>query len=208
MINAGQSCIAAKRVIVEASIYDDVCNRLFKIFSTITMGDPSQSSTSECTALPYAMGPIARKDLQTQLHQQVNQTIQSGARCIHGGDLPSTSGFFYPPTLLIDVQPEMSAFTEETFGPVLAIIKANDFEHAIQLANKTEYGLGASIWTADKTKAELAANKLQAGQVAVNGIVKTDPRLPSGGIGLSGYGRELGPQGIKEFVNVKQVWVG
>lgn len=208
MINAGQSCIAVKRVIVEASIYDDVCDRLFKIFSAITTGDPSQPSTSECIPLPYSMGPIARKDLQTQLHQQVNQTIQNGARCIHGGDLASTPGFFYPPTLLIDVQPEMSAFTEETFGPVLAITKANDFEHALQLANKTEYGLGASIWTTDKTKAAIAASELQAGQVAVNGIVKTDPRLPSGGIGLSGYGRELGPHGIKEFVNVKQVWVG
>lgn len=207
MINAGQSCIAAKRVIVEAKVYNEVCDRLFNIFSQLSLGDPSQPVKTGCEALPYSLGPIARKDLQLHLHQQVTQTIQSGAVCLLGGDLPSTEGFFYPPTLLVDVEPSMAAFTEETFGPVLAITKAKHFEHALELANQTRYGLGSSIWTSDTRKAEQAAAALQAGQVAVNGIVKTDPRLPSGGIGLSGYGRELGPHGIKEFVNVKQIWI-
>ena len=199
MINAGQSCIAAKRVIIEASIYDKVCDMLYDRFTQLTLGDPKEDSP--------ALGPIARKDLQLQLQDQVTRTLQQGARCLCGGDLPSGDGFFYPPTLLIDVKPGMAAFTEETFGPVLAVIKAETFEEALQLANETDYGLGSSIWTTDTNKAQQAAETLEAGQVAVNGIVKTDPRLPSGGIGLSGYGRELGPQGIKEFVNTKQVWV-
>jgi len=199
MINAGQSCIAVKRVIVEASVYDSVCDKLFNRFSKLKLGDPTQEG--------QVIGPIARKDLRLQLHRQVTETIQQGAICLCGGDLPSTEGFFYPPTLLINVEPGMTVFTEETFGPVLAVTKANDFEHALQLANDTPYGLGSSIWTQDSDNAKIAAQQLNSGQVAVNGIVKTDPRLPSGGIGLSGYGRELGPQGIKEFVNIKQVWV-
>jgi len=206
MINAGQSCIAVKRVIVEAAVYDDVCDQLYERFKNITLSDPTQTPPNPSTG-HMALGPIAREDLRNQLHNQVTRTIQQGARCIYGGDPSANAGFFYPPTLLIDVKPDMAAFKEETFGPVLTVIKANDIHHALELANQTDYGLGSSIWTEDKTKAALAAEKLHAGQVAVNGIVKTDPRLPSGGIGLSGYGRELGPQGIKEFVNVKQIWI-
>lgn len=200
MINAGQSCIAAKRVIVEDAVYDQVCDRLYERFRALTTGDPLQADSQ-------ALGPIARKDLQLGLHDQVTRTIQAGARCLTGGDLPSTAGFFYPPTLLVDVTPGMAAFSEETFGPVLAVSRAADFDQALQLANDTDYGLGASIWTTEQSRAASAAERLQAGQVAVNGIVKTDPRLPSGGIGLSGYGRELGPHGIKEFVNIKQIWI-
>ena len=199
MINAGQSCIAAKRIIVEAPIYERVCDELYTRFTQLSMGDPSLDSAS--------LGPIAREDLRLNLHRQVSQTIEQGARCLCGGDLPSESGFYYPPTLLIDVTPGMTAFTEETFGPVLAVVKADDFAHALALANETDYGLGSSIWTSNSENAQAAITQLQAGQVAVNGIVKTDPRLPSGGIGLSGYGRELGPHGIKEFVNTKQVWI-
>lgn len=198
MINAGQSCIAVKRVIVQASVYETVCNKLYDRFCQLTLGDPSQDSA--------IIGPIARQDLRLQLHDQVTRTIQQGAVCLCGGDLPSGDGFFYPPTLLTNVRPGMAAFTEETFGPVLAVCKADNFEHALLLANDTEYGLGSSIWTNDEDHANQASIELNSGQVAVNGIVKTDPRLPSGGIGLSGYGRELGPQGIREFVNVKQVW--
>lgn len=199
MINAGQSCIAVKRLIVEDAVYETVCDKLRERFVALQTGDPTQPEGT-------GLGPIARQDLQLNLHDQVSRTIAAGARCITGGELPSGDGFFYPATLLIDVQPGMPAFTEETFGPVLAVTRAANFTDALTLANFTDYGLGASIWTADEQKAELAAQQLQAGQVAVNGIVKTDPRLPSGGIGLSGYGRELGPHGIKEFVNVKQIW--
>ncbi|MAK91509.1 MAG: succinate-semialdehyde dehydrogenase [Oleibacter sp.] len=200
MINAGQSCIAVKRLIVEEAVYDKVCDMLYERFTALATGDPLVADSQ-------ALGPIARRDLQLGLHDQVTRTIQAGARCLTGGDLPGGEGFFYPPTLLVDVKPGMAAFTEETFGPVLAVVKAKDFDHALQLANDTEYGLGSSIWCGDPQKGEMAAQKLQAGQVAVNGIVKTDPRLPSGGIGLSGYGRELGPHGIREFVNTKQIWV-
>lgn len=199
MINAGQSCIAAKRIIVEESIYASVCEKLNQRFSELKLGDPNQDAA--------VIGPIARKDLLVQLHDQVDKTIKQGARCLCGGAISTEAGFFYPPTLLVDVEPGMTAFKEETFGPVLAVTKARDFEHALELANLTEYGLGSSIWTDDSAKAKRAADELAAGQVAVNGIVKTDPRLPSGGIGLSGYGRELGPHGIKEFVNTKQVWI-
>lgn len=200
MINAGQSCIAVKRLIVEESVYDKVCDMLYERFSKLETGDPLIADSA-------ALGPIARKDLQLGLHDQVRRTIQAGARCLTGGDLPSGEGYFYPATLLVDVKPGMPAFCEETFGPVLSVIKASDFNHALTLANDTEYGLGSSIWTSNTAKAEHACQVLAAGQVAVNGIVKTDPRLPSGGIGLSGYGRELGPQGIREFVNTKQIWI-
>ncbi len=199
MINAGQSCIAAKRIIVEASVYESVCEKLQQRFCELTFDDPKNISPS--------LGPIARCDLREHLQDQVNRTIEQGARCLCGGDIPSGNGFFYPPTLLVDITTEMAVFKEETFGPVLAVAKAENFEQALALANATEYGLGSSIWTNNDLHAQRAAMALNAGQVAVNGIVKTDPRLPSGGIGLSGYGRELGPQGIREFVNIKQVWV-
>lgn len=199
IINAGQSCIAAKRIIVEESIYEDFVERLQTRLSKLQLGDPMQPSTD--------VGPIARQDLQLNLHRQVEDTIAAGARCLLGGELPETPGFFYPVTLLADVTPAMCTFREETFGPVMSVIPAADFDEALLLANDTEYGLGAAIWTASKPLIDRAIRELEAGQVAVNGIVKTDPRLPSGGIKNSGYGRELGPHGIKEFVNAKQVWI-
>ncbi len=199
MINAGQSCIAVKRLIVEKAIYEEVCDRLLSLFADLELGDPCLDAA--------LLGPIARADLREQLHRQVQSSIAEGALCRCGGELPEHPGYYYPPTLLTGVKPGMTVFGEETFGPVLAVIEADDFDHALSLANETDYGLGASIWTDDTAKSALAAARLNAGQVAVNGIVKTDPRLPSGGIGASGYGRELGPQGIKEFVNVKQIWV-
>ena len=198
MINAGQSCIAAKRVIVEAGVYDDVCRELTQRFNALELGDPSQEN--QC------IGPIAREDLRDQLHSQVMRSIQDGAECLTGGEKPDMPGFFYPPTLLAGVTSEMAVFREETFGPVLAVCKAANLDEALVIANDTEYGLGSSIWTGSDTSAQRAARELNAGQVAINGIVKTDPRLPSGGIGKSGYGRELGPHGIREFVNIKQIW--
>ncbi|MFK4752784.1 MULTISPECIES: NAD-dependent succinate-semialdehyde dehydrogenase [Oceanospirillaceae] len=200
MINAGQSCIAAKRILVEAPVYDDFVDKLASRMEQLVIGDPLLDDTQ--------IGPIARQDLMNNLHRQVADTINAGARCLLGGEPLHRPGFYYPPTLLVDVEPGMAAFEEETFGPVMAVMKVDDFEHAITVANATEYGLGASIWTNTPRQKRQAILRLQAGQVAVNGIVKTDPRLPSGGIKKSGYGRELGPQGIREFTNAKQVWIG
>lgn len=199
IINAGQSCIAAKRIIVEISIYDDFIRRLHNRLAKLKLGDPLKPDTD--------IGPLAREDLRRILHRQVSETISSGATCMMGGELPSSDGFFYPVTLLADVTPSMAAFREETFGPVMCVTPANNTEEALQLANHTDYGLGASVWTGNAELAEQLAMELNAGQVAINGIVKTDPRLPSGGVKLSGYGRELGPHGIREFVNAKQVWI-
>ncbi|NJM32718.1 MAG: NAD-dependent succinate-semialdehyde dehydrogenase [Limnobacter sp.] len=200
IINAGQSCIAAKRILIEAPVYAQFTTLLQTRLEKLTLGDPLKPDTD--------IGPLARQDLRDNLHRQVQQTIAAGAKCLLGGTLPNGPGFLYPPTLLTDVQPGMCAFEEETFGPVMCLTPVDNFTHAMQLANQTDYGLGASIWTASPEKAEHAARHLVAGQVAINGIVKTDPRLPSGGVKQSGYGRELGPHGIREFVNVKQVWVG
>ena len=150
---------------------------------------------------------MARADLRDILHEQVTQTVSQGARCLLGGQLPKGEGYFYPVTLLVDVEPSMPAFREETFGPVAVVIKARDVDHAIELANDTEYGLAASLWTEAERGAHLA-ERIDAGQVVVNGLVKTDPRLPSGGIKRSGYGRELGAHGIREFTNIKQLWIG
>lgn len=200
IINAGQSCIAAKRIIVETPVYDAFIERYESRLAALKMGDPAEEDTD--------VGPIARADLREELHRQVTSTINQGARCLLGGDLPDGPGFFYPVTLLVDVTPEMCAAREETFGPVAVVMKAYSAEHALKIANDTPYGLASSIWTGDTEQAERMSRDIEAGQVAINGIVKTDPRLPSGGIKRSGYGRELGPAGIMEFVNAQQVWVG
>ncbi len=199
MINAGQSCIAAKRIIVEDAVYDTFIEKLQSRMAKFTTGDPLLAETQ--------VGPIARDDLRQNLHRQVKDSINAGAKCLLGGELSDGPGFFYPPTLLVGVTEGMSVFREETFGPVMAVIRAADVEEAVQLANETRYGLGAAVWTSDAKLATDIANRLEAGQVAINGIVKTDSRLPSGGIKGSGYGRELGPHGIREFVNTKQIWV-
>jgi len=199
IINAGQSCIAAKRMIVEAEVYDRFVDLMCEKLGGLKVGDPAREETD--------VGPIARDDLRADLHRQVRSTIEAGGRCLLGGEMPDGAGYFYPVTLLVDVEPGMCAFVEETFGPVGVIVRARDADHALALANNTEFGLAASVWT-DAARGEEMACRLEAGQVSVNGIVKTDPRLPSGGIKKSGYGRELGPHGIHEFVNAQQVWVG
>ncbi|MDX1475266.1 MAG: aldehyde dehydrogenase family protein, partial [Reinekea sp.] len=198
-INAGQSCIAAKRIIVEAPVYDAFVEKLGQRLAKLKVGDPNNPDTD--------IGPIARADLRDNLHRQVTETREQGARCLLGGEPVPGPGFYYPVTLLTDVQPGMCAFAEEVFGPVMVVIKAEDSAHAITLANDSDYGLGAAIWSADVERAEQLAWRIDAGQVSVNGIVKTDPRLPSGGIKRSGFGRELGPHGILEFVNAKQIWL-
>ncbi len=199
IINAGQSCIAAKRVIAEAPIYEALVERLQTRLARLRLGNPHEETTD--------VGPIARADLRANLHRQVQESIAQGAECRLGGVLPEGPGFFYPVTLLTGVTAKMTAFCEETFGPVAVVIKAADAEDALRLANDTPYGLAASVWTAVDRGIALS-HRIEAGQVVVNGVVKTDPRLPSGGIKRSGYGRELGPHGIRQFVNVQQVWVG
>lgn len=199
-INAGQSCIAAKRILIEAPIYEKFTEMLQQRMAKLKAGDPMNPSTD--------IGPIARKDLLEKLHHQVMASIDAGARCMLGGEPLGGSGFHYPPTLLVDVTPNMDVYKEETFGPVMVASQMDDFAQALQEANNTAYGLASSIWTGDSQQARQAAQFINAGQVAINGIVKTDPRLPSGGIKRSGYGRELGPHGIREFVNAKQVWQG
>lgn len=197
-INAGQSCIAAKRVIVVDEIYDEFIGLLKPRLERLTLGDPLLPETQ--------IGPIAREDLRSVLHRQVTESIAAGASCMLGGELPEGDGYFYPITLLTDVKPDCNG--EEIFGPVMCVVRAADKADAIEIANDTDYGLGAGIWIGDRDEGERLALLIEAGQVAVNGIVKTDPRLPSGGIKRSGYGRELGPHGIQEFVNAKQIWLG
>ncbi|GAB6070130.1 NAD-dependent succinate-semialdehyde dehydrogenase [Thiomicrorhabdus hydrogeniphila] len=200
IINAGQSCIAAKRLIVMEGVYDTFIEKLHARLAVLKMGDPANPETQ--------IGPIARDDLRQGLHRQVQMTIEQGGRCLLGGVMPEGDGYFYPVTLLVDVTPEMQASCEETFGPIAVVMKATSEAHALEIANDTPYGLAASIWTADTNKALKIAPLIEAGQVTINGIVKTDPRLPSGGIKRSGYGRELGPHGIMEFVNIQQIWIG
>jgi len=199
IINAGQSCIAAKRMLVEAPVYDRFLELLQERLGRLKVGDPADPATD--------VGPIARPELRHEVHRQVRETVEAGARCLLGGELPAGKGYFYPVTLLADVTPDMTAFREETFGPVASVTRVSDAQEALELANRTEYGLGAAVWTT-RERGEAMAAEIEAGQVSVNGIVKTDPRLPSGGVKRSGIGRELGPHGIREFVNAQQVWIG
>ena len=199
MINAGQSCIAAKRIIVEDAVHDEFVELLRERMAALTMGDPREEDTQ--------VGPIAREGLRDELHDQVRRSVDAGATCVLGGEIPDGEGFFYPPTILTGVTTDMAASCEETFGPVAAVLRASDADEALRLANDSPYGLGASVFT-DRARGEAMAREIVSGQVAVNGIVKTDPRLPSGGAKRSGIGRELGPHGIREFVNAQQVWVG
>lgn len=199
LIATGQSCIAPKRLLVHAKVYDAFVDALQARFEATRMGDPTDPETE--------LGPLARADLREELHRQVTETVEAGARQVTGGELPDGPGCFYPPTILADVLPTMASFREETFGPVASVTKFDSDDDAIALANDTEYGLAASVW-GETARAEALARRVEAGQVVVNGVVKTDPRLPSGGIKQSGWGKELGPHGIREFVNAQQVWVG
>jgi len=200
LINSGQSCIAAKRFIVPEVLADAFENVFVEKMRNKKMGDPLQEETD--------VGPQARRDLRDDLHRQVQDSIKKGARCLLGGELPPGDGAFYPPTVLTGVRPGMPAFDEELFGPVAAIIRVKDEDEAIHTANQSKFGLGAAIFTSDLKKGEeIAAKRLQAGCCFVNKNVTSDPRLPFGGIKESGYGRELSYYGIKEFVNIKTVYV-
>ena len=199
LINSGQSCIAAKRFIVVEPVADRFLERFKNELAARRMGDPTARETQ--------VGPQARVDLRDELHHQVEESVKRGARRLLGGEIPPGKGAFYPPTLLAAVDRGMPAFDEETFGPVAAVIRAKDEADAVRLANDSYFGLGAAIWTRDRARAERLAAQVEAGAVFVNGVVKSDPRLPFGGIKRSGYGRELSEYGIREFVNVKSVWI-
>jgi len=199
LINGGQSCIAAKRFIVVGPARAEFTERVLALMQSKTWGDPRG---------PVDLGPLARADLCETLHRQVQESVAAGARLLLGGELPPGPGFFYPPTVLADVSPGMPAFDQETFGPVAAIVAARDEDEALELANHTSYGLGAALFTRDVERGErLARERLEAGSVFVNDFVRSDPRLPFGGIKDSGFGRELSGFGLREFVNVKSVAV-
>jgi succinate-semialdehyde dehydrogenase/glutarate-semialdehyde dehydrogenase len=200
LINSGQSCIAAKRFIVVDAVREKFTELFVETMRAKTMGNPLDGT--------YDIGPQARKDLRDDLHRQVEQSVDKGATLLLGGKIPEGGGAFYPPTVLADVRKGMAAYEEETFGPVAAIIPARNEAEAIQIANDTNFGLGAAVFTRDAERGErLAAEQLEAGSCFVNALVKSDPRLPFGGMKESGYGRELSAFGIREFVNVKTVYV-
>jgi len=200
LINSGQSCIAAKRFIVVEQIQDKFEEFLIKEMKKYKMGDPLDETTQ--------IGPQSRFDLRDALHKQVTKSIEKGARCILGGEIPNNKGAFYPPTILTNVKKGMPAYEEELFGPVASIITVKNEDEAIEVANDSIFGLGASIFTKNIQKGnKMARENIQAGCCFVNTYVRSDPRLPFGGIKESGYGRELSYHGIKEFVNIKTVYL-
>jgi acyl-CoA reductase-like NAD-dependent aldehyde dehydrogenase len=198
--NNGESCIAAKRFIVEAAVYDEFLSRFAQLAAAQIVGDPMEERVE--------LGPCARDDLRATVHEQVSATIAGGARLVTGGKAIDRPGYFYEPTIVADVQPGMRMFDEEVFGPAAAVVRADDREHALALANDSRFGLGANLWTRDVALAERLAERIEAGSVFINGMVASDPRLPFGGVKKSGYGRELSSFGIHEFVNIQTVWIG
>ena len=200
LINGGQSCIAAKRFIVESPVVGDFIELMAAGMAEAVMGDPRLESTT--------LGPMARVDLRDELHDQVIRTVDGGGRLVIVGEVPDGVGAFYPPTMIADIEKGMAIYHEETFGPVAAVIEARDLDDAVRIANDSEFGLGAAIFTGDVELGErVARDRLQAGSCFVNALVASDPRLPFGGIKTSGYGRELSELGMKEFLNAKTVVV-
>jgi succinate-semialdehyde dehydrogenase/glutarate-semialdehyde dehydrogenase len=198
-LNAGQSCIAAKRFIVVDAIADEFVSRFTKAVEALKPGNPLDEHTT--------LAPMARTDLRDELHRQVEASTEAGAKVLTGGKLINAPGAFYEATILDNVGAGMPAYDEEMFGPVAAVIRVQNEEHALEVANDSRFGLGGSVWTQDNGKGEQFARRMQCGSAFVNGMVKSDPRLPFGGIKASGYGRELSHHGMREFVNAKTVWV-
>ncbi len=199
LINSGQSCIAAKRFIVEKEIIDEFSEKLVEKFKEYKTGNPTDEETK--------VGPMARKDLRDELHFQMKKSIEKGAELINGGNIPKGKGYYLEPAILGNVTPGMPAFDEELFGPVAAVIEAKDENDAVELANMSDFGLGAAVFSKDLEKAENIAGQIETGNVFINDFVKSDPRLPFGGTKQSGYGRELSDLGIKEFLNAKTICV-
>src|SRR6184192_2887641 len=200
LLNNGQSCIAAKRFIAHDAVYDEF-ERLFTAqMSAKTVGDPMKDGTD--------VGPLASEQQRDDVEHLVADAVAKGARALCGGAAPEGSGFYYPPTVLAGITPEMRVHTEEVFGPVATLYRVPDIDAAIELANGTEFGLGANAWTTDEAERARFIRDLAAGMVFINGNVTSYPQLPFGGVKSSGHGRELSVQGIREFCNIKSVWVG
>ncbi|ARP79818.1 NADP-dependent succinic semialdehyde dehydrogenase [Bordetella genomosp. 8] len=198
--NTGQSCISAKRFIVESQVADAFVEAFVAHTRALKVGDPRDNGVD--------VGPMARDNLRDDLHQQVRASVDAGARLLVGGAPRAGKGYFFEPTVLDRVTPDMAAGRDETFGPAAAIIRCKDADEAIRIANDTVFGLGAALWTGDLQRADILAREIEAGAVFINGTVASDPRLPFGGIKQSGYGRELSSYGLKEFTNIKSVWTG
>jgi succinate-semialdehyde dehydrogenase/glutarate-semialdehyde dehydrogenase len=199
LINGGQSCIAAKRFVFPRSLGPRIEEGFVREMGKRVVGDPLVEGTQ--------IGPLARLDLRDELHQQVAASIAGGARCLLGGEVPKQAGAFYPPTVIADVQPSQPAYREELFGPVAALIAVDSEDEAIRVANDTSFGLGAAVFTRDLQHGEAVARRLEVGSCFINDLVRSDPRLPFGGVKESGYGRELSAFGIREFVNIKTVYI-
>ena len=198
--NNGQSCIAAKRFLIEKDVVDAFAERFARHVAALRIGDPLDPTTQ--------VGPLARGDLREALEKQVSDSVRMGARVLAGGERWGSKGYFYKPTVLAGVTADMPVFNEETFGPVAAVMRVADADEAVERANSSEYGLGANLWTRDEKRADALARRIESGQVFINGMVASDPRLPFGGVKHSGYGRELAAYGIREFVNIQTIWVG
>lgn len=198
-INSGQSCNAAKRFIVVEQVAEDFVGKLIAAVKSLKVGDPLEASTQ--------IGPLARKDLKEKVDKQITDSISGGAVAYYCAEVPMGNGNFVPPVVLTGVKPGIRAFEEEIFGPVWSVVVVKDIEEAVVTANNSVYGLGASVWTADKARAERFVSELETGNVFINDIVKSDARIPFGGIKRSGYGRELSEHGLMEFVNIKTVYI-
>ncbi|PYI92721.1 MAG: NADP-dependent succinic semialdehyde dehydrogenase [Verrucomicrobia bacterium] len=199
-INAGQSCIAAKRFIIADAIYSDFINRFVDGIKNLKMGDPFDPATG--------IGPLATKNILRGVDRQVQQSVAVGAKILTGGKCADRTGYFYEPTVLTDIPQNAPAYREEVFGPVALMFRVHDQAEAVTLANDSVFGLGSSVWTNDADEQEFFARELESGMVFVNAMVASDPRLPFGGIKRSGFGRELGAEGIREFTNIKTVFIG
>jgi succinate-semialdehyde dehydrogenase/glutarate-semialdehyde dehydrogenase len=197
MINNGQSCIAAKRFIIHEKVYDTFLTRFVRGVESVRIGDPMDEKTE--------LGPLATSAIRDELDQQVKASVAAGAKLRAGGRKLEGKGFYYAPTVLVDIPPNAPAASDELFGPVASVFRAKDIDDAIRIANGTSFGLGASAWTRDEGERDKFVAEIESGMVFINGIVASDARLPFGGVRNSGFGRELGEFGIREFVNIKSI---